>query len=63
MVCSISPGHRDWLRTGAVTNRGPGSRLMLESREEELAFSQKGWGWVRSGSSSGRGVRLAWGSW
>ena len=30
-----------------MTNRGPGPGLTLESREEELAFCQKGWGWVR----------------
>ena len=31
-MCSILPGHRDWLRTGAVTNRGPGPGLTLETR-------------------------------
>ena len=37
-------GHRDWLRTGAVTNRGPGPGLALESGGEELWFCRKGWG-------------------
>ena len=31
-MCSILPGHRDGLRTEAVTNRGPGPGLRLESR-------------------------------
>ena len=31
-VCSILPGHRDWLGTGEVTNQGPGPGLMQESR-------------------------------
>ena len=46
-----------------MTNRGPEPGLTLELREEELAFCQKGWGWVRSGYSSERGVRSAWGGW
>ena len=62
-MCSILSGHRDWLRIGAVTNRDPGPGLTLESREEELWFCQKGWGWARSGYSTGRGMRSAWGSW
>jgi len=31
-VCSILPGHRDGLRTGAVTYQGSGLGLMLEPR-------------------------------
>ena len=62
-VCSILPGHREWLRTGVVTNQGPGPGLTLESREEEGWFCRKGWGQVRSGYSCGRGLRSAWGSW
>ena len=41
-VCSILPGHREWLRTGAVTNQGPGLGLTLESRDEEGWFCRKG---------------------
>ena len=62
-MCFILPGHREWLRTRAVTNQGPGPGLKLESREEEGSFCRKWWGRVRSGYSSGRGVRSACGSW
>ena len=55
--------HPPWPPWLALTNRDPGPGLMLESREEELGFCRKGWGRVRSGYSSGRGVRSACGSW
>ena len=43
-VCSILPGYRDGLRTGAVTNQGPGLGLTLQSRGREALAVQEGAG-------------------
>ena len=62
-VCSILPGYRDGLRTGPVTNGGPGLGLMLQSRGRGALVLLEGAGPVRSVYSSGRSVRSAWGYW
>jgi len=56
-VCSILPGHRDGLRTGAVTNRGPEPGLILESRGRGALLLLEGVGPVRSVYSSRLGAR------
>ena len=62
-MCSILPGYRDGLRTGAVTNQDPGLGLTLQSRGRGALVVLEGVGPMRSVYSIGRGVRSAWGNW
>ena len=59
-MCSILPGHRDWLETGEVTNQGPGPGLMQESRGRGFLVLPEGLGLgnVRLQQWEGREVGL-----
>ena len=58
-VCSIPPGHCDWLRTGAVTNWGrAGPHAGIKARGARLLPEGVGLGKVRLRQWEGREVSL-----